>query len=138
MLLNAKERVCIQALARWFENGETEVNGNDALKRMELSRDEFNPLMRTMNHLGVIQIVLDDDCVDVFRLLPNAVQLARELDARAREASMAPDFVEQIQSRLRRNPVVGVLVVVFIAGAFLLSFADHLLSVLYYLGLLHS
>lgn len=135
MLLTDQEEKCIQTLAQWFEDGETEVQGSHAVERMGLTWDAFNTLMRKMHHFGAVEVRLglDEGSVDVFQVSPYAVQLARELDA---EASIAPDFVEQIQRRLRRHPVAGWLIVI-VAGLVVVSgLVANILSVLDYLGLL--
>ena len=101
VLLNDAEAQCIRTLASWFEDGETELHGSEARERIGLSWDTFNVLMRKMHHIGAVEILLglDDGPVDLFRVSARAVQLARELDARRREASIPADFVDQIQAQ---------------------------------------
>lgn len=110
------------------------------MERMGLSWDQFNPLMRKTHYLGAAQILLglQEDSIDLFRVSPHAVQLARELDARAREASIGPDAVVNIQSSLRRNRVVGWLVVIVGAATVLSVLVASILTTLDLLGWLHK
>ena len=136
MLVSTQEIRCIHVLAEWFERGETEVNGAEAVDRMSLTWDEFNPLMRKMHHLGAVEVVLglNEDPVDLFRLSPRAVELAREIDEKTRQAAMAPDFVEQIQTRFRRHPVVGWAIVIIVALTVVVGLLADLVTVLKALG----
>ncbi len=139
-MVNDEEAQCIRTLATWFEDGETKLHGSEARERMGLGWETFNTLIRKMHHLGAAEIVLglDEDPVDLFRVSPYAIELARELDARARESSIPPDFVDQIQKRLRRHPVVGLVVVIVVAGAVVVGLLANLLSVLESLGWLRQ
>lgn len=135
MYLSEQEQKFIRYLADCFENGRINMTRELVCKELEFSELEYESQIRAMESLGVVENVNGASGIHATWFEPSfyAVDLARQLDA-TEEAERQPDFVEQIQNRIKRNPIAAWVIIGFIFLAFVAPIYSMLVDILQRLG----
>ena len=119
MILSAKEEQFIRYLADCFDSNKMELRGLAVCRELNMSQREFDTLIRAMESLGAVENLYraaDDGNVFLFNPKYRAVELVREIDA-THAIQEPPDFVEQIQKRIKQSPVAACVIIALLAIA---------------------
>ena len=111
-MLSDDEVKWVRQIAEWFEEGRQWVPREDAMSAMELEEvRRYEPLIKRMEAIGAIDEVRGTDQSYATSFAPSScsVDLVREIELRektaAEAAATAPDFVDQIKTQFRTNPI---------------------------------
>ena len=132
MILDQQEKACVRLFARWFEQNKHFCNRDDVLQALGLDQGGYEPLIKKMELLGVIERVLSTRAgYGVhFVVTAESVQVAREIDGQESEARTPPDIVDQLKKRARRNPWLARIIIVGLLLAFLLSLLNNMIAII--------
>jgi hypothetical protein len=138
--LKGVEIVCVKALAKCFEENRSVWTSPDGWEEIGLTAENYGPVLDLMEMCGAIENVTHTmgDRFAYFTITPQAVQIAREIEAqdeqRQAKEKEGKDIVEHVKVTLRKHPVMGWLCVVAIALVAVATALNQFLSLFKNLG----
>ncbi len=115
MIVTDKEERFIRYLGESFEKNRRNVTRELACQECDLTRDEYEPLMRMAESRGAVDNIVSasGEYAGLFTPTFGAVELARKIE-KEEEAQRQPDFVKQIQRRFKQNPIAACVILLFL------------------------
>jgi hypothetical protein len=139
--LNEHEIACIKRLAQLYDLGQIQ-NGSpwqeDPKFKLGIPEDKWISVLGTMEHCGAIDSVDHAEPIKYweFRILPRAVQLARQIHDKENEKKEPDDMVDKIQNAARQNSFVAWLIICFLVVTALVSVVSNSITILEKLGII--
>lgn len=134
-----EEAACIKRLAQPFDirridNGAS--NQNDPNLSLNLPKERWETVLRMMERYGAIHNVTHAAGIRFlhFRILPNAVELARQIREAEQESEAPRNIVEQIEKKAKSNPVFAWAIIVLGVLMALASLINNSLDILQKFG----
>ena len=134
MIFNSKEQEFLRYRAERFEGGKHLLTRNAICKQQRLSESELGVLVLSMKSIGALEeITTSRGLARSLRATYTAVELAREIDA-THATQEPPDFVEQIQKRIKQSPIAATAILAFLLLAFVAPIYSMVVDVMERLG----
>lgn len=138
MRLSNLEVRCINLFAQWFnENPRRHFERQKVLEELEITQEEYEPVMQVLADLGYIDPHYSDaEFAPIFRIDSFILQAAREIYADEIERKEPQDIVVQVKAWARRNPWTAWPIIVVLLIGFLATVASAVLNLLERFGIL--
>jgi hypothetical protein len=138
--LRGDEITCVQKLAELFAKNVTCLNaGDEEANSLGLSPEKWEPVLGTMEHIGVITGVVhtSEGGFAFFHIDASVLQVARAIEEEETKKEEPRDIVAEIKQTAKSNRVIAYVIIAFGVLTILITFVNQLLSLLKELGLRH-